>query len=255
MKNVLLIIASCCSLLFYNGLNCCFSKEQDNVLVCKPTDGYMICYIGSHKSEYQKSEPRRNYLTIKEYENKDYINIRNVHLPEYELRDSSMADLISRFIEAEKHQQYYDKDGYILLCKETPTIWTLMSIFPNMYSFSDYGSYDGVMHFCGHTFILSLGDHIPYPFIRTGKSESIKFLEAKEGQKYFMATNMFFNVWDYPDPMEVGYPIWLVMYDSIHRKFMMKPDGNNRFPSSEVLPKIDFDLNPKAESDVMINVL
>ena len=147
MKNVLLIIASCCSLLFCNGLNCCFSKEQDNVLVCKSTDGDMICYIGSQKSEYQKSEPRRNYLTIKEYENKDYINIRNVHLPEYELRDSSMADLISRFIEAEKHQQYYDKDGYILLCKETPAIWTFMSIFPNMYSFSDYGSYDGVMHF------------------------------------------------------------------------------------------------------------
>ncbi len=92
------------------------------------------------------------------------------------------------------------------------------------------------MHFCGHTFILSLGDHIPYPFIRTGKSESIKFLEAKEGQKYFTATNMFFYVWDYPDPMEVGYPIWLV-------------------PSSEILPKIDFDLNSKAESDVMINVL
>ncbi len=99
MKNVLLIIASCFSLLFCNGLNCCFSKEQDNVLVCKPTDGDMRCYICSQKSEYQKSEPqRRNYLTIKEYENKDYINIRNVRLPEYELRDSSMADLISRFI-------------------------------------------------------------------------------------------------------------------------------------------------------------
>ncbi len=132
MKNVLLIIASCFSLLFCNGLNCCFSKEQDNVLVCKPTDGDMRCYICSQKSEYQKSEPqRRNYLTIKEYENKDYINIRNVRLPEYELRDSSMADLISRFIEAEKHQQYYDKDGYILLCKETPAVWTFMSIFPN----------------------------------------------------------------------------------------------------------------------------
>lgn len=206
--------------------------------------------------EYQKDEPRgHNYLTIKEYKNMDCIGICNARLPEYELRDSSMADLISRFIEAEKHQPYYDRDGYILLCKETPSIWTFMSIFPNMYSFSYYGSYDGVMHFYDHTFILSFGDYIPYPFIRTGKSESVQFLDAKEGQKYFTATNMFFYVWNYPDPMEVGYPIWLVIYDSKHRKFTMKPDENYRFPSSEILPKINFDLNPKAESDVPIKVL
>lgn len=160
MKNVLLIIASCFSLLFFNGLNYCFSKEQGNVCVWELTDGDMRCYIGSQKSEYQKDEPQgRNYMTIREYKNMDCINICNVLLPEYELCDSSMADLISRFIEAEKHQPYYDRDGYILLCKETPAIWTFMSIFPNMYSFSDYGSYDGVMHLYDHTFILSFGDY------------------------------------------------------------------------------------------------
>ncbi len=207
-------------------------------------------------SEYQKDKPQEcNYLTIKEYEIKDYINIRNVHLPEYELRDSSMADLISRFIEAEKHQQHYDKDGYILLCKETPAIWTLMSIFPNMYSFSyyGYGSYDGVLYLDNHTFIVSFGKHDPYPFIPTENNRYLEFLEfnqpiigMKGGKCYYYTM---------PDPYEDDYPIWWVRYDKDHYELMEKPGVIYRIPSSEILPRIDFDLNPKAESDVLIKVL
>lgn len=207
-------------------------------------------------SEYQKDKPQeRNYLTIKEYKNKDYINVRNVRLLEYELRDSSMADLISRFIEAEKHQQHYDKDGYILLCKETPTIWTLMSIFPNMYSFSyyGYGSYDGVLYLDNHTFIVSFKKYDSYPFIPTGNRRYLEFLDYN--QPKFGIKDGTYYYYTMPDPYEDDYPIWWVMYDKDHYELMEKPGVIYRFPSSEILPKIDFDLNPKAESDVLIKVL
>ena len=244
MKRILSIIISVFLPVLFWGLDCRLPKEWSNA-------DFDVSYV--YLSEYQKDKPQRHrFLTLREYKSKDYFYIRKVSLPEYELYDNSMTDLILRFIEAEKHQQYYDSEGYILLCKETPDIWTFMSIFPNEYSFSyyGYGSYDGVIHFCDHTFILSLRNYDSHPFIETGKRESVQFLELKDELDIWEL--VFTVMYEVPDPYEDDYPIWRVRYDKDHYELMEKPGVIYRFPSSEILPKIDFELNPKAESNAMI---
>ncbi len=234
MKKVVFIIVLCiCPFSFYGvdyytfkeqKTHSCVSVLATSLLEYEIKDANRICYTCMEDSVfYQSQSYASDWLSLKEYKKKDYIYLRNVRLPEYELMDSSMTALISKFIEEEKHQhRHYDKDGYILLCKESTDIWSFMSISPNMYLFSDccHGSYDGVMHFCGHTFILSSGEYGPYPFTSTGKREIVEFLDIKDKQD-----SIWNYIMDFPDPIEAGFPIWFVRYDKDHYELMSKPGG------------------------------
>ncbi|MDE6872675.1 MAG: hypothetical protein K2J62_11230 [Bacteroidales bacterium] len=195
----------------------------------------------------------QKYSPVSEYKKWDYISVKTICLPEYTLRDSSLIKLISEFMADEQKQEYYDKEGYVMLLKVDHSILRFMSIYPNMFYYSYYGSYDGVLYLDNHTFIVSFKKYDPYPFIPTGNRRYLEFLDYN--QPKFGIKDGTYYYYTMPDPYEDDYPIWWVRYDKDHYELMEKPGVIYRFPSSEVLPKIDFDLNPKAESDVMINVL
>ncbi|MDE6872830.1 MAG: hypothetical protein K2J62_12045, partial [Bacteroidales bacterium] len=163
----------------------------------------------------------QEYSPVSEYKKLHCISVRTICLPEYTLRDSSLIKLISEFMAEERKQEYYDKEGYVMLRKLDHSILRFMSIYPNMFDYSYYGSYDGVLYLDNHTFIVSFGKYDPCPFIPTENNRYLEFLEfnqptfgMKDGTYYF-----YFM----PDPYEDDYPIWWVRYDKDHYELMEKP--------------------------------
>lgn len=160
---------------------------------------------------------------LSEFKRKSHVHVKNVVLPEFEIKDSSMIDLLAEFIEYDRlNNHYHDNEGYIMLCKEspyctsTPESWMLMSIYPNFYknSFYGHGSFDGVVYLHGFTFILSLGGRASNPFVLTKRRRKVEFLELiPNSDDWFIA---YAQSIDGPDPVECGYQAWLVDYVNGH---------------------------------------
>lgn len=154
-----------------------------------------------------------DYLPVREYKAKSYIKVVTERLSEYTIRDSSLVDVLSGCIQGEKRQKYYDKDGYILLKKYARDSLEVMSIYPNMYGYSFYGSYDGVLYLNGHTFIVSIGENEPCPFISTGRSYTLEFLDYSIPRFGCDEQGRYYHLVRLPDPYETGYQYWRFGYD------------------------------------------
>lgn len=162
------------------------------------------------------------YRPVGEYRKLDWIDETAVELPEYEISDWRVEDLFNKFIHSEKSQGYYDPEGYILVKVRTnPEELTetvrLMSIYPNLLSYSFYGKYDGVLEYGGHIFILSgLSGKESRLFALTGKCRRVEFIkriEDKPGIWFYWEDGVLYaHDWRLPDPIEDGYPKWQAIF-------------------------------------------
>lgn len=157
------------------------------------------------------------YKSIAEYKTYDWITVKKVRLPEYVVADPRLSDELIRFVESEKSKEYYDKEAYIMVKKWSSDTLSMMSIYPNEYSSSYYGAYEGVMFIDGYTFIISLNGFDSFPFHKTGRTFSMEFIKLKQEDPFYEENGKFyFNPFFFslPDPYEVGYTMRVIAYDS-----------------------------------------
>lgn len=162
------------------------------------------------------------YRPVSEYRELDWIDETAIELPEYEISDWRVEGLFSKFIHSEMNQSYYDPEGYILVKvrtnpEELADTVRLMSIYPNLLSYSYYGKYDGVLEYGGHIFILSgLSGKESRLFALTGKCRQVEFIkriEDKPGIWFYWEDGVLYaHDWSLPDPVEDGYPEWQAIF-------------------------------------------